>query len=379
MPKKNKKELTTEDLSKVKVGQQFSSQKELFEFLGLEFSSGNARACSRRTVEQYMKLDIKKKNDVRVLEIYNHVMPRDDKRYDKEYELQTEIDNLLYGFLHECPRQIITKNQLAYQLKCFSLDMYECLSKDEIEAAEETGVPTHLFHLFKSELNELGRRWIIARLRKLAEKGRLTFYEVIVHNEEYYSECTDEYSLYLKKRGEALEMSGFDSLGQALCSYKNSKKFYSKFGELLKECNLEGAYLAFYIDGSSFKPTQTIEKISLAESKVNERFCYKLQGRVFNRIKATDDKFEKVFKEEIYDKCDEFMREMIDVNRKFGSVYPIKGKFSYPDSTKGKVNSLLNKALISDVKLFQGAAKEIEVFYQPEKEKIKEENANESM
>ena len=257
--------------------------------------------------------------------------------------------------------------------------MFECLSKDQDEVAEEMGVPTHLFHLFKAELNELCRRWIIARLKKFAEKGRLTFYEVIVHDEEYYSECTGEYSLYLEKRNEALEILGFDSLGQALCSYKNSKKFYSKFGELLKECNLEGAYLAFYLDGGSFKPTKTIENLSLAESMVNERFCNKLQGRVFNRIKATDDKYEKTFKEEIYDKCDEFMREMVDVNRKFGSVYPVKGKFHYPDSTKGKVNALLNKASISDVKLFQGAAKEIEVFYQPEKEKIKEENANESM
>lgn len=366
MGEKSKKELTKEDLSKVYDGQEFSSLKELFELLGLEHTSGHARTCSRRTVDQYMKLDIKKKNDIKIVAIYDEPLPRDDKRCEKEYGLNDEVENLLYLYFKAFPKSVVTKRKLACNLKCFSEEMYVFLARDDYDLAKEVGIPAYIIHLFKSELDELLRRWMINRLKKFADSGRIKFYEVIMCEKNYYDESTSEYQLYHEKRQETLEKLGFKSMGQVMSSYKNTQTFYSEFNEVLKECNLEGAYIAFRLEGESFTPKKTIDNIKEAETMANQFFAYKLQMRIFSRIEKNTEDFDCEF-EKIYEKCDEFMREFVDANVEVFEKSQVIRKFKYPDNVKELINVLLNTLLISDVKLFPEAIREKENFYQPPK------------
>jgi hypothetical protein len=293
-------------------------------------------------------------------------MPRDDKRFEKEYGLNDEVENLLYLYFKAFPKSVVTKRKLAYNLKCFSEEMYIFLSRDDNVLAKEMCIPAYVIRLFKSELDEFIRRWMIERLKKIASSGRIKFYEVIACKKSYYDESTPEYQLYQDKRQETLEKLGFNSMGQVMSSYKNTEVFYSEFNEVLKECNLEGAYIAFRLEGESFTPKKTIDNIKEAESMANRFFAYKLQMRIFSRIEKNTEDFDCEF-DEIYEKCDDFMREFVDANVEFFEKSQVIRKFKYHDNVKELINVLLNTLLISDVKLFPEAIREKENFYQPPK------------
>ena len=358
----NKQELTVEDLAKIHVGQKFSSQKELFEILGLECSAGNTRKSAKRTVDQYMRLDIKKKNDITITEIYDEPLLRDDKRTEKEYEMNDEIENLLYSYLKSFPQSTITKRKLAYTLKCFSLDAYIILSRKDISAiANDKGIDSSLIRLYKEEVDYLCDRRIINRLKKFADKGRIKFFEVIAVGENYYDVSSTEYMTYIEKQNELVKKYGFDSYRQVLLSQKSSK-FHEEFNEILDEYDLKGAYRAYRLETVSFKPKNKLENRQRIMTSVNEYFTYKLQSRIFRRIENLDKKIDEKYNS-IYENGDELTRILLDSNSQIYRKSQILGEFNYPENAKELSNILLNITLNSDVKLFPECAVEKESFY----------------
>lgn len=355
----NKKYLTVDDLAKIKVGQHFTSKKELYELLGLECSAGNTRKAADKTIAQYLKIEAKKKTDVVIAEIYDTLKPRQDKRNERKCDLFNEFDSLLYHYLQSLKNNIVTKNQIAFNLGCFSAEMYDLLISDDLYVAQKLKIPLYAFSLFKQKLNMLCNEKVIARLRKLAQTGEIQFHDVILCDKKGYRDHTEEYIKYFKIRDKLVKQLNFKTYSEAVFLYKNRVKFQKEFNVLLKDNGLEGAYPAFYIRSNTFKPNCLTENISVIQKEMNEFFCDKLQKRIFSAIKNTNKKYQK----EWCEKYDQILKssELINI--------PMKNAFEYPEICINDINKLLNISLISANKRYK---EEIEMFYTPKITSLKD-------
>ena len=345
------KKINENALQELYVGQVFNSVKELFNFLGAGYTSKNTKESSERLVQQYLLYEQKQRNHVEIIEIYSKPKPKNDKRFDKPHEMQNEFQNLLFDFLINFRGGSITKNRLAYMLGCISPEIYELLTKDELEAAKSIMVYDSAFILFRRELNELCGTTFINWLKKLSTKGVIDFYDVVVIDDVSYVQGQREYTEFYVIREKLINELGFKNYSQAVFGYSNKRNFYEKFKERLENAGIKGAYIGFTLRNRSLIPEVELKDLEGVRKNFNLFFCHKLASRIYNTIKTTNENHEKD------------MEKALDEIFNGEKATPIKHAFKYHDSVVDDLNRLLNACIISDKKPFTVSK---ESFWTPE-------------
>lgn len=344
------KKINENALQELYVGQVFNSVKELFNFLGVGYTSKNTKESSERLVQQYLLYEQKQRNHVEIIEIYSKPKPKNDKRFDKPHEMKHEFQNLLVDLLKGLKDDYVTKKQIGYLLGAISFEIYELLRMDEEDAAKTFQVSKNAFLLFKNELAELCASNYIEWMKKLSEKGVIEFYDVVIVDKVKYSKEDIEYKRFYEIRKNLVEELGFKKYSQAVFGYANKKKFHKIFKERLGHSGIKNAYTGFSLKNISLKPEVEINDLSVLRNQFNLFFCQKLAGRIYNAIKTTNENHKKD------------MEKALDELFNGEKATPIKHAFKHYDSVVNDLNRLLNACIISDEKPF---AVFIESFWTP--------------
>ena len=361
--RKNKIELTSEDIEKISVKQTFKSINALCTYMGLEASSGNTQKAAVKTLNQYLKFEkTGNKREIIITEIFESKHQRNDMRHKKPFEYDREFQIILDDFFKKQRSElressIFTSNQLFFHLNGYSNVFYENFTiNTEKVAHENLGVSAYSFDLFKGFLKSICKEKILPRLNRYAESGKILFAPVIVIDKEIYREGDAYYELIKEVQDSVIKELGFETYGKAIFGKANREQFFEAVNKKLKEHEIESFYNAFELTNKNFTVDYTDEELKNAINTWNVFICQKTLDRLYSYIQTINKK-NIAAEEEFYSAClDDTVLE---------KPTSISYHFDFHDSTKADVERLINKNVFSGEKL---VPEEIVSIYIPKNE-----------
>lgn len=354
---KNKRELTKEDLDLLYVGQVFSSYKDLYTLLGLEFSSGNFRKSARRTVDQYLALEkTGKGREIRISEIYDEPKERSDKRHEKPFELEREFEILLCNFLNsqEDNNHVLTKNNLFSALFCYSFDMHDHFVTDHEEVASEFyDVSDLIFRKFKSDMQTVCRENVLPRLDRYKSKNSIFYSPIFMVDGVKCYPTETRYHAIKKEKENLLEKLGLTSFLISI-NAAHRRKFSTELQKILSEkYKIQVCYEALELRNIDFSVEYTEDEFAAAKDQWNRFICGKVLALYKKQVKNTE-KNNNIAEELMFkDKSD-----LTEADEKAMKKY-----FQHHESQDKDFGKLINRCIISGPNL---VLEEVESFYIPE-------------
>lgn len=367
MPKrknrKNKNELTAEDLNKICIGQRFDSIKLLCTLLGLDVSSGNTYKASVKTLQQYLSFEKTGiKHEIIITDIFESKHFREDKRHEKAFELDLEFQIILSDFLKQIQtnfkqQTIFTSNQLFYNLKCYSKEIFiNFTTKTESTAHENFNVSAYSFTEFKKLLKSVCNEKVFPRLKRYSKKGIIDFIPVFVVDDEIYCEGEPFYKTIIKLRETIAKELGFEAYNKAILNPKKRKEIYKALNERLLDGNVQTLYSAFKIVNKSFSVEYTNDELIKSISVWNEFICQKTLNKLNKHIENIEKK-NTIAENTLFDSYTKKSTQESTEN--------IKKYFTFHESSENDIKRLINMSVISGKKL---STEEIYLLYTRQKE-----------